>query len=140
MLSSSVSCFILWVAISIEFNAKNSHFALVVHSKNIRNYRKLTRLNHFSESFFSKIFVLIDYEVFIFWFRNKNVVQAMIAVLLATLVALLGYMLLSRNYFYDFWLFVLCFVIAKCQFSLLKVSSLTLYHISYQCYIYIETS
>ena len=52
-------------------------------------------------------------------------VQAIIAVLLATLVALLGYMLLSRNYFYDFWLFVLCFVIAKCQFSLLKVSSLS---------------
>ena len=52
-------------------------------------------------------------------------VQAIIAVVLATLVALLGYMLLSRNYFYDFWLFVLCFVIAKCQFSLLKVSSLS---------------
>ena len=48
--------------------------------------------------------------------------QIAISVLLATLVAALGYLLISRNYFYDFWLFVICFVIAKCQFSLLKVN------------------
>lgn len=52
--------------------------------------------------------------------RNKNVTQSILSVILATLVALLGYILLSRDYFYDFWLFVMCFVIAKCQFSLLK--------------------
>ena len=52
--------------------------------------------------------------------RNKNVLQTIISVILATLVALFGYILLTRNYFYDFWVFVICFVIAKCQFSLLK--------------------
>ncbi|XP_066911070.1 pecanex-like protein 1 isoform X2 [Clytia hemisphaerica] len=52
--------------------------------------------------------------------RNKNHVQAFLSVVLATLVAFLGYNLLTRDYFYDFWLFVICFIIAKCQFSLLK--------------------
>ncbi|XP_047133390.1 pecanex-like protein 3 isoform X2 [Hydra vulgaris] len=52
--------------------------------------------------------------------RNKNIMQITTSVLLATLVAALGYLLITRNYFYDFWLFVICFVIAKCQFSLLK--------------------
>ncbi|XP_065662073.1 pecanex-like protein 1 isoform X6 [Hydra vulgaris] len=52
--------------------------------------------------------------------RNKNLMQITTSVLLATLVAALGYLLITRNYFYDFWLFVICFVIAKCQFSLLK--------------------
>ena len=52
--------------------------------------------------------------------RNKNVLQTIISVVLATLVALFGYILLTRDYFYDFWVFVICFVIAKCQFSLLK--------------------
>ena len=52
--------------------------------------------------------------------RNRNIFQTVISVILAILVAALGYLLLSRNYFIDFWVFVLCFVVAKCQFSLLK--------------------
>ena len=46
------------------------------------------------------------------------------AVIFGALTAWLGYMLLSREYVYDIWMFVLCFVIAKCQFSLLKVNLL----------------
>ena len=49
--------------------------------------------------------------------------ETMVAVFFGVLTAFFGYMLLSREYFYDLWIFVLCFVIAKCQFSLLKVCS-----------------
>lgn len=72
-----------------------------------------------SESFFVKIWLdrlallaLLD--------RNKNNIEAVVAVVLATFTAFLGYLLLSCDNIYDIWVFILCFVIAKCQFSLLK--------------------
>ena len=55
------------------------------------------------------------------FYRHKTPFETVVAVLFGGLTAFLGYMLLSRAYFFDLWIFVLCFVIAKCQFSLLKV-------------------
>lgn len=51
----------------------------------------------------------------------------MVSVLLAVLVAVLGYWLLLADFFKDFWIFVFCFVLAGCQFSLIKVSKFYLY-------------
>ncbi|XP_022800219.1 pecanex-like protein 1 isoform X2 [Stylophora pistillata] len=52
--------------------------------------------------------------------RNKYKKEAIMCVLLAVLVAVLGYWLLLADFFRDFWIFVFCFVLAGCQFSLIK--------------------
>ena len=68
--------------------------------------------------------VLNQYEYlegFSYLCRNKYVYETMLAVLLAVLVSVLGYWLLLEDFYTDFWIFVFCFVLAGCQFSLLKV-------------------
>ncbi|XP_078349641.1 pecanex-like protein 1 isoform X3 [Oculina patagonica] len=52
--------------------------------------------------------------------RNKYKIEAVVSVLLAIFVAVLGYWLLLADFFKDFWIFVFCFVLAGCQFSLIK--------------------
>ena len=47
-------------------------------------------------------------------------IENMISVMMAVLVGGLGALILSRNIYYDFWIFVFCFIIAGCQYSLLK--------------------
>ena len=47
----------------------------------------------------------------------------MLAVVLAVLVAFLGSVLLVHDFFTDIWVFQFCFVIASCQYSLLKAST-----------------
>lgn len=59
-------------------------------------------------------------------YRNKYKIEAVVSVLLAVLVAVLGYWLLLAEFFKDFWIFVFCFVLAGCQFSLIKVSKFCL--------------
>lgn len=59
--------------------------------------------------------------------RNKYKIEAVVSVLLAVLVAVLGYWLLLADFFKDFWIFVFCFVLAGCQFSLIKVSRFYFY-------------
>lgn len=53
--------------------------------------------------------------------RNKHKIEAVASVLLAILVAVLGYWLLLSDFYKDFWIFAFCFVLAGCQFSLIKV-------------------
>lgn len=45
----------------------------------------------------------------------------MFAVVLASMVAFLGFLLLLQGFFRDIWVFQFCLVIASCQYSLLKV-------------------
>uniref|UniRef100_A0A8C9WFD5 Pecanex-like protein n=1 Tax=Scleropages formosus TaxID=113540 RepID=A0A8C9WFD5_SCLFO len=52
--------------------------------------------------------------------RNRRVVENVFAVLLASLVAFLGFLLLLQGFFRDIWVFQFCLVIASCQYSLLK--------------------
>ncbi|XP_035255977.1 pecanex-like protein 2 isoform X3 [Anguilla anguilla] len=52
--------------------------------------------------------------------RNQEVVENMVAVILAFLVAFLGFMLLNHGCFKDIWVFQFCLVIASCHYSLLK--------------------
>ncbi|XP_067098857.1 pecanex-like protein 1 isoform X2 [Osmerus mordax] len=52
--------------------------------------------------------------------RNREVVENVLAVLLAILVAFLGSVLLVHGFFTDIWVFQFCLVIASCQYSLLK--------------------
>ncbi|XP_015763882.1 PREDICTED: pecanex-like protein 1 [Acropora digitifera] len=52
--------------------------------------------------------------------RNKYKREAAASVFLAILVAVLGYRLLLADFFKDFWIFVFCFVLAGCQFTLIK--------------------
>jgi len=52
--------------------------------------------------------------------------EMVISILLALGVCLLGSVLLAHGFFHDFAVFWLCFVIAGCQYSLLKVCSVPL--------------
>uniref|UniRef100_A0A672JM14 Pecanex-like protein n=1 Tax=Salarias fasciatus TaxID=181472 RepID=A0A672JM14_SALFA len=53
--------------------------------------------------------------------RNREVLENVLAVALAVLVAFLGSVLLVHGFFTDIWVFQFCLVIASCQYSLLKV-------------------
>lgn len=55
--------------------------------------------------------------------RNREVLENVLAVLLAVLVAFLGSVLLVQGFFTDIWVFQFCLVIASCQYSLLKVNT-----------------
>ncbi|XP_062296072.1 pecanex-like protein 1 isoform X3 [Scomber scombrus] len=52
--------------------------------------------------------------------RNREVLENVLAVVLAVLVAFLGSVLLVKGFFTDIWVFQFCLVIASCQYSLLK--------------------
>ncbi|XP_062378734.1 LOW QUALITY PROTEIN: pecanex-like protein 1 [Sardina pilchardus] len=52
--------------------------------------------------------------------RNREVLENVLAVVLAVLVAFLGSLLLVQGFFTDIWVFQFCLVIASCQYSLLK--------------------
>ncbi|XP_062253106.1 pecanex-like protein 1 isoform X3 [Platichthys flesus] len=52
--------------------------------------------------------------------RNREVLENVLAVILAVLVAFLGSVLLVQGFFTDIWVFQFCLVIASCQYSLLK--------------------
>uniref|UniRef100_A0A3Q3H3F1 Pecanex-like protein n=1 Tax=Kryptolebias marmoratus TaxID=37003 RepID=A0A3Q3H3F1_KRYMA len=52
--------------------------------------------------------------------RNRRVCENVFAVVLASLVAFLGFLLLLQGFFRDIWVFQFCLVIASCQYSLLK--------------------
>ncbi|KAJ3589191.1 hypothetical protein NHX12_010038 [Muraenolepis orangiensis] len=52
--------------------------------------------------------------------RNRHVGENVFAVVLASLVAFLGFLLLLQGFFRDIWVFQFCLVIASCQYSLLK--------------------
>ncbi|XP_029470604.1 pecanex-like protein 3 isoform X3 [Rhinatrema bivittatum] len=52
--------------------------------------------------------------------RNWSLSENVFVVVLASLVAFLGYLLLLQGFFRDIWVFQFCVVIASCQYSLLK--------------------
>ncbi|XP_051903089.1 pecanex-like protein 3 isoform X2 [Hippocampus zosterae] len=52
--------------------------------------------------------------------RNRRAGENVFAVVLASLVAFLGFQLLLQGFFRDIWVFQFCLVIASCQYSLLK--------------------
>lgn len=52
--------------------------------------------------------------------RNREILENVLAVILAIIVAFLGSILLIQGFFRDIWVFQFCLVIASCQYSLLK--------------------
>ncbi|XP_078089549.1 pecanex-like protein 1 isoform X4 [Mustelus asterias] len=52
--------------------------------------------------------------------RNRKIMENVLAIVLAILVAFLGSVLLIDGFFKDIWVFQFCLVIASCQYSLLK--------------------
>ncbi|XP_039190147.1 pecanex-like protein 1 isoform X1 [Crotalus tigris] len=52
--------------------------------------------------------------------RNREILENVLAVILAIQVAFLGSILLIEGFFKDIWVFQFCLVIASCQYSLLK--------------------
>nr|XP_054759246.1 pecanex-like protein 1 [Lytechinus pictus] len=52
--------------------------------------------------------------------RNRTVVESVFAVLLAVLVSLFGFAVMTQGFLYDFWLFWFCLIVASCQYSLIK--------------------
>ncbi|KAA0718171.1 Pecanex-like protein 1 [Triplophysa tibetana] len=52
--------------------------------------------------------------------RNREVLENVLSVVLAVLVAFLGSVMLVNGFFTDIWVFQFCLVIASCQYSLLK--------------------
>ena len=85
-------------------------------------------------SFCLKLKVVFYHECCFDFYRNKYVYETVFAIGLAVLVSVLGYWLLLEDFYTDFWIFVFCFVLAGCQFSLLKVSKIAivwkLYHVT----------
>lgn len=64
---------------------------------------------------------MIDLCVHFSIYRNREILENILAVVLAILVAFLGSILLIQGFFRDIWVFQFCLVIASCQYSLLKV-------------------
>lgn len=64
---------------------------------------------------------MIDLCVNFSIYRNREILENILAVVLAILVAFLGSILLIQGFFRDIWVFQFCLVIASCQYSLLKV-------------------
>ncbi|CAH1958080.1 unnamed protein product [Acanthoscelides obtectus] len=52
--------------------------------------------------------------------RNLTLGETILSVILGSMVAILGAALLHGNFYYDMLAFILCLVIASCQYSLLK--------------------
>ncbi|XP_077118301.1 pecanex-like protein 1 isoform X5 [Ranitomeya variabilis] len=52
--------------------------------------------------------------------RNREILENVLSIILAILVAFLGSILLTGGFFKDIWVFQFCLVIASCQYSLLK--------------------
>uniref|UniRef100_S4RU74 Pecanex-like protein n=1 Tax=Petromyzon marinus TaxID=7757 RepID=S4RU74_PETMA len=52
--------------------------------------------------------------------RNRQLGENILAVVLAVLVAFLGFVLLKTGFFHDIWVLQFCLVIASCQYSLIK--------------------
>nr|XP_039272642.1 pecanex-like protein 1 isoform X1 [Styela clava] len=52
--------------------------------------------------------------------RNRHLFENIFSVLLAIIVAILGFILLQRGFFFDFWLLWFCAVIATAQYSLIR--------------------
>ncbi|VDI15303.1 Hypothetical predicted protein [Mytilus galloprovincialis] len=52
--------------------------------------------------------------------RNLTTIENSIAVIIAVAVGAIGALVLSANFYYDFWVFMFCFVIAGCQYSVMK--------------------
>ncbi|MBZ3881663.1 Pecanex-like protein 2 [Sciurus carolinensis] len=55
--------------------------------------------------------------------RTEDVKENVLAILLSTLVSLLGFLTLSRGFCRDLWVLLFCLVMASCQYSLLKARS-----------------
>uniref|UniRef100_A0A672JIY1 Pecanex-like protein n=1 Tax=Salarias fasciatus TaxID=181472 RepID=A0A672JIY1_SALFA len=64
---------------------------------------------------------VLEFSVSRWCSRNREVLENVLAVALAVLVAFLGSVLLVHGFFTDIWVFQFCLVIASCQYSLLKV-------------------
>lgn len=63
----------------------------------------------------------LKYSLLLSVSRNRRAGENVFAVVLASLVAFLGFLLLLQGFFRDIWVFLFCLVIASCQYSLLKV-------------------
>lgn len=55
--------------------------------------------------------------------RNLSLLENLVTVLIAVIVGALGALVLTRNFYHDILVFVFCFIMAGCQYSLLKVRS-----------------
>ncbi|XP_055880236.1 pecanex-like protein 1 isoform X3 [Biomphalaria glabrata] len=52
--------------------------------------------------------------------RNISVIENVISILMAVGVGALGAMMISSDFYHDFFLLLFCFIMASCQYSLLK--------------------
>lgn len=52
--------------------------------------------------------------------RNLTLGENLVAVLMAVAVSSLGALILSSHFYQDFYIFLFCFILASCQYSLLK--------------------
>ncbi|KAM8952946.1 pecanex-like protein 2 [Pelodytes ibericus] len=84
---------------------------------------------HFSKKLFYKCSIFPEKWMKVFYDRltllalldrTEDFEENILIVFLAILVSFLGFLVLNHGLFKDFWIFQFCFVIASCQFSLLK--------------------
>ncbi|XP_026526893.1 pecanex-like protein 1 isoform X3 [Notechis scutatus] len=72
---------------------------------------------------FPKVWIGINFDrltLLALFDRNREILENVLAVILAIQVAFLGSVLLIEGFFKDIWVFQFCLVIASCQYSLLK--------------------
>ncbi|XP_062502263.1 pecanex-like protein 1 isoform X2 [Corticium candelabrum] len=52
--------------------------------------------------------------------RDKNWLDIILSAFMATAVSILGYWLLVKDFYFDFWILWFCFVMGSCQYCLMK--------------------
>ncbi|KAK7103857.1 pecanex-like protein 1 isoform X2 [Littorina saxatilis] len=52
--------------------------------------------------------------------RNLSLIESSVAILMAIVVGALGALVLTANFYHDLWIFFFCFIMAGCQYCLLK--------------------
>ena len=78
------------------------------------------------EYYFSNKFCIESFEQkFVPYLLRNSVLETISSMLLGVGVSVLGACLLAKGFFQDFWIFTFCFVMASCQYSLLKVTFLS---------------
>ena len=55
--------------------------------------------------------------------RNLSLAESSVAILMAVAVGALGALVLTSNFYHDLWIFFFCFIMAGCQYCLLKVGA-----------------
>ncbi|XP_052769095.1 pecanex-like protein 1 isoform X2 [Mya arenaria] len=100
---------------SDDTDSKDTRSVDVPHTKHFYKFQLMPFLKKtFLKIYFDRLALLALLD------RNLSVIENVIAVLMAVLVGALGGLVLARDFYVDIPMFLFCFVLAGCQYSLVK--------------------